>query len=92
MIKREPNGDTPKKTGKHIDDIINHLNAVWNLGIPRLHGIEAHGAGDDSELKRKCSSRIRALCWKNIVNLQGVIEDFEERAKQLNSEWKCKSY
>lgn len=80
---------TPQHTGQKIDQVIDRLNARWDLQVPRLHGVEAKRATDDTELARKCSSRIRALCWKGNVNIDGVIEDFEERAAQKHSEWVC---
>ena len=80
---------TPHKASQKIDRAIDRLNR-WDLRIPRLHGAEASRAGNDTELTRKCSSRIRALCWKENVNIDGILEDFEERAAQKYSKWICK--
>jgi len=30
------------------------------------------------------------LCWKENVNIDGILEDFEERAAQKYSKWICK--
>lgn len=81
---------TPQKSGEKIDQVIDRLNARWNLQLPRLRGEEAQRAGNDTELARKCSSRIRALCWKNNVNIDGVLDDFDDTAAQMHSEWICK--
>lgn len=82
---------TPSKTGKKIDEVIDRLNARWNLQIERLHGAKANReAGEGAELTRRCASRIRALCWKGTIDMDNILEDFEERAKQKYSEWVCK--
>lgn len=81
---------TPHKTSQKIDEVIFKLNGRWNLQLPRLHGLEATKAGDSTELAQKCSSRIRALCWNGNVNIDGILEDFNERASQRHSSWICK--
>lgn len=82
---------TPSKTGEKIDEVINRLNTEWNLQIERLHGERVNKeAGEGFELKKRCASRIRALCWKGTIDIDTIIEDFEERAKQRYSEWVCK--
>ena len=80
---------TPHKTGQKIDQAIDRLNTRWDLQIPRLHGFEANKAGNDAELARKCSSRIRAICWKN-VNIDEVLSEFDETVARKHSEWICK--
>ena len=80
---------TPHKASEKIDEVIQRLNGYWDLKLPRLHGFEATKAAESSELAKRCSSRIRALCWKGNVNIDGVIEDFEERAAQQHSNWTC---
>lgn len=82
--------ETPRKTGQQIDHVIDHLNTRWDLQIPRLHGAVAEKAGDEPDMGRKCSSRIRALCWRSNVNMAGVIEDFEEVVQHKYSHWICK--
>jgi len=84
-----PMHETPKQTGQKIDQAIDQLNSTWNLQIPRLRGDDANRAGNDIGLARKCSSRIRALCWKD-MNLNGVMLEFEERAKIKQSDWVCR--
>lgn len=80
---------TPRKTSQRIDQVIDLLNARWDLQIPRLHGTVAEEAGDGSNLGKRCSSRIRALCWKSNVNMDGIIEDFEEVVQYKYSHWIC---
>lgn len=87
----QPAQRTPSKTGQEIDRHIAYLNATWDLRLPRLHGKEAQDAEESDEYARKCSARIRALCWCGQVNVDSVIADFEERAQTLKSEWICKS-
>lgn len=81
--------DTPQKTSREIDQVIDRLNASWDLQIPRLHGAVAVKAEIGSDLSRKCSSRIRALCWKNNVNMNSVVEEFEDKIKHNFSDWIC---
>jgi len=88
MSEYAPMQNTPHKASQKIDQVINRLNTTWDLQIPRLHGLEARKAVNDGELARKCSSRIRLLCWKD-VNIDGVVDDFEDRAAQKRSEWVC---
>ena len=80
---------TPHKTGQKIDEVIDRLNSRWNLQIPRLHGADARKAGESAEAARKCSSRILALCWNSKINIDEVVNDFEERAARIQSEWIC---
>lgn len=82
--------ETPHKTSQRIDQIIDHLNTRWDLQIPRIHGLAAVKAGDGSDLGKKCSSRIRALCWKGNVNMKSVIEEFEDKVQHKYSHWICK--
>lgn len=81
--------ETPHKTSLLIDEIIRYLNITWDLQIPEIHGSAAVEAGDSSDLARKCSSRIRALCWKDTVDMNSVVEDFEDKIKHCYSGWIC---
>lgn len=81
--------ETPRKTGEKITRVIDQLNSRWNLQLPRLHGIEARDAKNADDVQRKCSSRIRAACWLNNVNMNSVMEDFEDRATSIYTAWIC---
>lgn len=81
--------ETPRKTGEKIDRVIDRLNAKWDLQIPRLRGVKATNAANGTNIQRKCSSRIRAVCWRDSVNIDSVVADFEERADSMHTEWVC---
>lgn len=80
---------TPHKTSQQIDYLIDRLNVTWNLQIPRIHGAAAEKAGYGPNLAKKCSSRIRALCWSGNIDMNSVLEEFEDQVKHLYSHWKC---
>lgn len=81
---------TPSKTGAKIDEVINWLNARWNLQIERLHGEKTNReAGEGAELTRKCASLIRWVCWQETIDIHNVLDEFEDKAKQRYSEWVC---
>ena len=82
--------ETPHKVTLEIDAAIDELNAKWNLSLPKLHGVEARRPGNDSDVARKCSLRIRHFCWKGNVSISKIIEDFDERAAQKCSDWGCR--
>ena len=85
-----PNLETPHRASEKIDQVIDRLNAKWNLQIPRLHGNDAEKGGKGHELSRKCSSRIRVLCWKGTVDIDSIMDEFDDIAAQKHSEWVCK--
>lgn len=76
---------TPQDTRDRIDQAIDSLNAQWDLRLPKLTGAEADRAaiGPDAG---KCSGRIRALYYKT-KNIDAILEDFSEQARQLQSQW-----
>ncbi|KAI1615636.1 RNA-directed RNA polymerase [Exophiala viscosa] len=81
--------ETPQHVGSRVDWAINHLNAHWDLGLPRLHGRQAKELEkDQGSCATKCFSRIRYLCFR--VEIEGIVSDFNERARQLCSKWKWK--
>jgi len=93
---------TPRHLGGKVDRAIDSLNAHWELRLPRLHGEDAVAAEDQAVLSRegktpdleeeavllarKCSSRIRYLCFRP-VNLDSVLAEFEEDARHIHSAW-----
>lgn len=77
---------TPQQTGLKIDKAINDLNAKWDLQLPRLHGYQAREAETKGHLGLKCSSRIRYLCFK-ADDIESVLSDFDDRARQIYSRW-----
>jgi len=82
--------ETPRHVGDKVEEVFERLNARWDLQLPRLHGLSAEVAERDEKhstpLDRKCAGRIRYLCFRP-VNLTGILEDFEEQAKYLRSQW-----
>ena len=78
--------ETPKKVRCDVDNTINRLNNDWDLQLTHLHGRSAEAAENTSALAKRCSSRIRYLCWR-LPNLDGILEDFYERAFQIKSSW-----
>lgn len=72
-------------TSRKIDDIIDDLNARWDLSLPKLHGPNA-GHTDSESTARKCSRRIQYLCYKT-DNIHKVIKSFEEQARPIQSQW-----
>ncbi|KIV86269.1 hypothetical protein PV11_01888 [Exophiala sideris] len=81
--------ETPQHVGSRVDWAVNHLNAKWDLGLPRLHGRQARDVGkDQGSCATKCFSRIRYLCFR--VEIESIVSDFDERARQLHSKWKLK--
>ncbi len=77
---------TPQHTGQRIDEAIDSLNAQWDLGLPRLHGADADRADKKGLVAERCSNRIRFLCYKT-DNIDALLADFAERARQIYSEW-----
>lgn len=85
--------ETPRRVRHSFDRIIGRLNAPpWGLELPNLHGTQEialeHADAEDS-LARKCAGRIRYLCYRD-CKLGKVIDDFEEDAPRICSEWKYK--
>ncbi|KIX09342.1 uncharacterized protein Z518_00421 [Rhinocladiella mackenziei CBS 650.93] len=78
--------ETPRHVGGRVDKAIHHLNAQWDLGLPRLHGEEAIAAEAKGPLARKCSSRIRYLCFRT-DGIDSLLAEFEQRARQIHSKW-----
>ena len=78
--------ETPRKVGSKVDVAIDKLNARYDLKLPRLHGVEASTAESQHSLGRKCSAKIRYLCFRP-VNLDRLISEFEDEARQMFSRW-----
>ena len=73
--------------------MIERLNTRWDLQITPLHGQDASKALNSNKIERQCASYIRALCWQGRIDiLDDVLEDFEEGAKQMHSDWISKYY
>lgn len=82
-----PMPETPKTVRQTFDQVVDKLNSCWNLRLPRLHGGVADSAENDGALRRRITSRIRFLCFRPQLNLQGVLDDFEEKAEGFRSNW-----
>jgi len=81
--------ETPQHVGSRVGWAVNHLNAHWDLGLPRLHGRQARELEkDQSSCATKCFSRIRYLCFR--VEIESIMSDFDRRANQLWSKWEFK--
>ena len=78
---------TPQKVRQNCDEIVDALNATWNMQLPKLHGGSADQAMSQKPIERRCAARIRFLCFKRIGNLQKMLLDFEDRAKHIFSNW-----
>ncbi|KIW91622.1 uncharacterized protein Z519_07590 [Cladophialophora bantiana CBS 173.52] len=77
---------TPKEISNNIDRAIDHLNAQWDLGLPRPHGIEGDQADETDRLAGKCSKLIRFLCFKT-DDTKTALPDFEQSARHIHSQW-----
>jgi hypothetical protein len=76
---------TPHKTSVKIEQVVDQLNAQWDLRLTRLHGAEAESTAHKS-IGAKCFRRIRYLCWKTSF-IDRALDDFQEKAKQIHSQW-----
>ena len=79
--------ETPKSVRRSFDEVINRLNTRWDLQLPGLHGSVATLAENEGVIPRRIASRIRFLCFRPQLNLEGLIDDFEDKAKQVKSNW-----
>jgi hypothetical protein len=79
--------ETPKTVRRNFDLVINRLNSCWDLQLPRIHGRVAELAENEGVLPRRITSRIRFLCFRPQLNLEALIVDFEEKAKEVKSNW-----
>lgn len=79
--------ETPKTVRRNFDQVIDRLNSCWDLQLPRLHGRVAEVAENEGAMPRRITSRIRFLCFRPQLNLESLIDDFEEKAKQVKSNW-----
>lgn len=79
--------ETPKTVRRNFDQVIDRLNSCWDLQLPRLHGRVAEFAENEGAMPRRITSRIRFLCFRPQLNLESLIDDFEEKAKQVKSNW-----
>lgn len=80
---------TPKKTGQKIDQVIDSLNAKWDLQLPRLHGADATEEASRGSFAKRCSSRIRYLCFRT-ENIDSILADYEARARTIYTQWVLK--
>jgi hypothetical protein len=85
-IKRE-DPQTPETVRQRCDSTVDGLNARWDLNLPRLYGRPDELAEKEDDLVLKCVSRIRYLCCRSLSNLEGLIDDFEDHAKSVKSNW-----
>lgn len=74
--------ETPRRVRDKVDTTIDGLNARWNLQLPRLHGPTAQSSEGQHSLARKCSFKIRYLCFRP-VNLERLTDEFDVKARQL---------
>ena len=82
-----PVPETPKAVRRNFDQVIDRLNSRWDLRLPRLHGHVAELAENEEAMPRRITSRIRFLCFRPQLNLEGLLDDFEEYAKRIKSNW-----
>jgi hypothetical protein len=82
-----PASETPKAVRRNFDQVIDRLNSRWDLQLPRLHGHVAELAENEGAVPRRITSRIRFLCFRPQLNLESLLEDFEDKAKQVKSNW-----
>ena len=82
-----PMPETPKPVRRSFDKVIDRLNGRWDLRLPRLHGHVADLAENEEELPRRITSRIRYLCFRPLLDLERLLDDFEEYSKRLKSNW-----
>jgi len=73
--------ETPQKIRDNITDTIRGLNARWDLEIPETYEPSVTG------LPKTIYNSIRFLCCRPNYNLQRCLEDFEDEARQVNSDW-----
>ena len=81
--------ETPKEKGRVVDKILQQLNASWDLQLPRLHGKAAEAAESTNALAKKCSARIRYLCFRH-EEPERLVTEFDGRARQLYAQWRFK--
>jgi hypothetical protein len=79
--------ETPKAVRRNFDRVIDRLNSRWDLCLPRLHGHVAEAAENEEGIPRRITSRIRFLCFRPQLNLEGLLDDFEDFAKRVKSNW-----
>ncbi|KIW68261.1 hypothetical protein PV04_04218 [Phialophora macrospora] len=77
---------TPSDTSRRIDQIIDSLNAHWDLGLPRPYGVDEGGSAQTGLLAKRCYERIRFFCYKT-NNIDALLEDFHVSARQIHSGW-----
>jgi hypothetical protein len=85
-IRRE-DPQTPEIVRQRYDSTVDGLNARWDLHLPRLYGRPDELAGKEDDLALECVGRIRYLCCRSLSNLKGLINDFEDYAKYMKSNW-----
>src|ERR1700733_1438860 len=85
-IKQE-GPQTPEIVRQRYDNTVDGLNARWDLHLPRLYGRPDELVGKEDDLVLRCVGRIRYLCCRSLSNLKGVIDDFEDYAKYMKSDW-----
>lgn len=78
--------ETPEHIRRTFNNAIDRLNGQWNLRLPRYHG-RIHDADEEDSLGRKCSNRIRYMCFRPETNLEGLMSDFEDYAKHKQNYW-----
>jgi hypothetical protein len=85
-IKQE-DPQTPEIVRQRYDNTVDGLNARWDLHLPRLYGRPDELAEKEDDLVLRCVGRIRYLCCRSLSSLKGVIDDFEDYAKYMKSDW-----
>ena len=82
-----PEPKTPERVRITIHHAIDGLNDRWDLQLPRYHHQDAVSEGKEVPLARKCYSGIRFLSHRDPYIINDVIENFEDKAKQVKSNW-----
>ncbi|ETN44653.1 uncharacterized protein HMPREF1541_10323 [Cyphellophora europaea CBS 101466] len=77
---------TPQHIRANIDEVLENLNAHWDLGLPRLRGAAAVQLESTQALAKRCSARLRYFCYRDI-DLNLLLAEFESSAKLIYSKW-----
>ncbi|OAP60146.1 hypothetical protein AYL99_05148 [Fonsecaea erecta] len=77
---------TEVESSNDIDQALDRLNSRWDLRLPKLPSGQADAAYDSEGVAGKCSNLIRSLCSKT-ETFHAILCDFEERARQIHSQW-----
>lgn len=78
--------ETPQLVRDKVEATIDRVNFRWDLRLPHPYGARKNLDKCGSRQARKCSSFIRLLSFRP-VNLDGLMDEFDLKARQLFSDW-----